>query len=143
MSRIGTNSSLLVASHRGDSGGVFVKTSSRSPKDAQICSERLGELYAREVAASDRSENSQMLALLKAAVDMLKCASAAEAMQLMCCSERIYQDMLLAKELAPVHGWAQNFLVREWVDIPVEMEFRCARLNEKERSQCARVPLSM
>ena len=58
----------------------------------------------------------------QAALEMLKARTAAEAMALFFASERIYQDMLLAKDRP--ERWQMNYCVREWVPMDIGMEFR-------------------
>ncbi|XP_050418437.1 uncharacterized protein LOC126831840 isoform X1 [Patella vulgata] len=107
-------------------GCAFVKTSSRSPKDAPMAHGKFGELYKSylsKLSEEERNcENQQIICLLKSAFEAMKVTSAREVMQLMITSERIYQDMLLALEIKD--RYHENFVVREFVPIDVDMEFR-------------------
>jgi hypothetical protein len=95
---------------------VFIKASSRSAKDAPTSNQRLGELFAEQLAACERpDDNAKLRCMLTAGLELLKAHSAADALALFLRSERIYQDMLLALERP--ERWAENFAVRRWVDI--------------------------
>ena len=107
-----------------DGAPVFIKASSRSAKDAPTSNQRLGEVYAGllEAESPDQSDNIKLRCMLTAGLEMLKAYSASDALSLFLCSERIYQDMLLALERP--ERWNESFAVRRWVDIDVGMEFR-------------------
>lgn len=110
--------------------GVFIKTSSRSPKDAPGVLEKLKELYADHLNQQpDKSETSQVRALLKALHECQKVYSAEEAMRLLLNSERIYADMKLALEYPDI--WECNIVAREWKTIDFELEFRTFFNNGK------------
>jgi len=103
--------------------GVFVKASSRSAKDAPTSRRRLGELYhARLASAADGTDNAKIVCMLQAGLETMRVHTATEALDLFSRSERIMQDMLLARQRP--ERWQENFAVRRWVDIPVDMEFR-------------------
>eukprot|EP00040_Diaphanoeca_grandis_P041754 m.263444 g.263444 ORF g.263444 m.263444 type:complete len:365 (+) comp50435_c0_seq1:183-1277(+) len=102
---------------------VFIKASSRSAKDAPTSQHTLSDMYkARLAVASDRTDNTKVICMLQAGLEMLKAYTAADALRLFMCSERLMQDMLLA--LQRPDRWVENFVVRQWVDIDVDMEFR-------------------
>nr|KAG5700641.1 hypothetical protein BaRGS_015471 [Batillaria attramentaria] len=111
---------------KSESDYVFVKTSSRSAKDAPMAQENFKELYEQflsEEAEDVRgTENTQITCLLKAAFRAMRVRSAAMVMDMVMRSERIYQDMLLALEFK--EKFHENFVVRAFVDIDVDMEFR-------------------
>ena len=107
-------------------GHVFVKTSSRSAKDAPMYQKQFATLYNKELSRvsteEKTSENVQIICLLKAAFQALKMTSAEQVIDTFVTSERIYQDMLLAvKQRDRFH---ENFVVRQFVEIDVDMEFR-------------------
>jgi len=103
--------------------GVFIKTSSRSPKDAQAVQDRLDSLYIEYLKAMpDRSETSRVRSLLKAAHMCQQVKSAEEGMALLLASERIYADMMLATKYPD--RWHENIVLREWATIDFELEFR-------------------
>ncbi|KAL8624104.1 hypothetical protein ACOMHN_036107 [Nucella lapillus] len=105
---------------------VFVKTSSRSPKDAPMAQSRFAEKY-RELLEQEEEEmrgreNTQITCLLTAGFQALRVRSAANVMDMTLRSERIYQDLLLALKVKD--RFRENFVVRTFVDIDVDMEFR-------------------
>ena len=76
-----------------------------------------------------KQENCQITCLLKAAFVSLKVKNSEEVIEMFIKSERIYQDMLLA--LSNTERFRENFVIREFVDIEVDMEFRGFVFNEK------------
>jgi hypothetical protein len=103
---------------------VFIKASSRSPKDAPATQQKLVKTYRafRAAQGGDNSDNAKLDAMLRAGLELLKIHAARECLDLFLRSERIAQDMLLA--LQHKERWNENFIVRRWVDIDVSMEFR-------------------
>lgn len=110
----------------GDSDSVFVKTSSRSAKDAPMAQSRFKGLYedllAQEVEEQRSVENTQIACLLRAAFYAMRVHSASQVLDMVMRSERIYQDMLLALQFK--ERFRENFVVRSFVDMDVDMEFR-------------------
>lgn len=94
--------SKVLAKFNGDN--VFVKTSSRSPKDSPMFSVKFSNLYKenlQKLSNVDReNENNQIFCLLDAAFQCLKVTKASEAIDMLIRSERIYQDMLLAIKMS-------------------------------------------
>ena len=113
------------------SRGVFVKTSSRSAKDAAVARKKLLEIYkahTKQLASGQGpyTVNQKIIGLLHAGTQMLKCFSARDAFEMLTQSERIEQDMRLALLVFDRNGhWDQNLVVREWHDIDVSQEWRC------------------
>ena len=105
---------------------VFVKTSSRSAKDSPLTYKNFQILYSKyldELKQEDKNnENEQIFCLLKAAFDCLRVKNASQVLEMFCKSERIYQDMLLA--IQKEERFVENFIIREFVHIDVDMEFR-------------------
>ena len=106
---------------------TFVKLSSRSAKDAPVYRETFAGLLTSELRKTKlqrggSEENHQITCLLMAAFQALKMTSAQQVLEVFQCSERIYQDMLLALEQK--QRFRENFVVRQFVDIAVDMEFR-------------------
>ena len=105
---------------------MFVKTSSRSPKDSPSSSTKFKHLYATFLSESNpsarNSENEQIFCLLRAAFQSLRVSSGSEAIDMCLKSERIYQDMLLALTMS--HRFRENFVIRRFRHIDVDMEFR-------------------
>eukprot|EP00128_Syssomonas_multiformis_P003760 Colp12_sorted_trinity150504_noHs@16938 len=115
--------------------GVFVKTSSRSAKDAAIAHERLVESYkahCKKISNPPYPINERIISVLHAGTQMLKCKDAADAMKMLTQSERIEQDMSLALEVFKRNGfWHEHLVIREWHDIEVSQEWRCFISNRK------------
>ena len=113
------------------SRGVFVKTSSRSAKDAAVARKKLVDVYkahTRQLAGGrgPYSVNQKLIGLLHAGTQMLKCLTARDAFEMLTQSERIEQDMRLALTVHERNGhWDQHLVVREWHDIDVSQEWRC------------------
>ncbi|XP_046561507.1 cell division cycle protein 123-like [Haliotis rubra] len=106
-------------------GFAFVKTSSRSAKDAPMVQRRFKDVYHKfltEFPEDEQSENIQITCLLRAAFEGLKVKTAEDVVDMMLRSERIYQDMLLALKIES--RFEENFVVRKFVDVDVDMEFR-------------------
>ena len=70
-----------------------------------------------------KSENSMVIALLKAGKKVLRSEKALQAIDLLVRSKRIWQDYTLA--LGLVDRWQQHLIVREWKPMSVDLEFRC------------------
>eukprot|EP00808_Paulinella_micropora_P007680 g61255.t1 len=102
---------------------VFVKASSRSPKDAPAGEARLREEYLRLLSRlrSPRDMNARIICMHQAGLACLKIYSAAQATDLFLRSERICADMNLAMQH---ERWEENWIVRKWTDIDVGLEFR-------------------
>eukprot|EP00164_Ancoracysta_twista_P000302 GFYU01000422.1.p1 GENE.GFYU01000422.1~~GFYU01000422.1.p1 ORF type:complete len:414 (+),score=90.45 GFYU01000422.1:51-1244(+) len=114
--------------------GVFIKTSCRSPKDAPAAGNvrmRTKQCY-KEVATAITQRNGgdtltmdeKIECLLRASTDLLRVERSHEMMELMVSSERVYQDLLgFIEHLS--EGEQTNFIIRKWVPLDVDMEFRC------------------
>lgn len=108
---------------------VFVKTSSRSAKDSPLASVKFREIYyeklglIRGVVEPRHWENEQIIVMLKSAFECLKMRDAREVIDSFIASERIYQDMLLAIGI-PDERFNENFIIREFFHIEIDMEFR-------------------
>ena len=124
---------------RNGADGVFVKFSSRSPKDAVVLQrERIIQLFrsalAVEAAAcpggclvkgSIEEKNARVIAMLVAGTRSLIVADAGAAIYLLRTSERIYQDCLLALDQAERGRFMLNVCVREWAELHPSSEWRC------------------
>ena len=108
---------------RGQSTHVFVKTSSRSAKDATILVDSFTNDYRKQLKYLIHEQkqpdnlNNRLIALLQVATNQLKISSAREALWMFVHSERIAQDMRIALELP--ERFQENIVVRRWVDIDV------------------------
>jgi len=72
-----------------------------------------------------------LLAFVLANAFILQVFSGQQAMKLLLHSERVYTDLLLALEM-PDEEYRMNYILREWVDHPVGMEFRCFVFNVRK-----------
>jgi hypothetical protein len=102
----------------------FIKTSCRSAKDSPLVSENFKKIYAKFLNQDSTTddENFKITCLLRAAFESLKVDNAQQAIEMLVKSERIYQDMLLAVEVKD--RFKESLIIREFVDIDVDMEFR-------------------
>jgi len=96
----------------------------RSEKTIKLLSEKIHNI-------SPDNDNENIIALYQAMNQCLKVNSAQEAMQLLKDSSRVYQDLLRA---CKQEKWDIQILVREWIDIPVQSEFRAFVYNKKIRA---------
>lgn len=99
--------------------GCFVKTSSRSAKDFAE-KERLRKAFGSVLAVLDSSENSKMIAISYASMELLRMKNAKQVVKNFVQSERIWHDMQLALAQAET-SWHESIVVREWVDIEPDM----------------------
>jgi len=109
---------------KAGSGFVFVKNSSRSPKDAPILLDKeLRETWRKFVMEKNpRNENDRILSILEAGTNMLKVDNAKRAVDLCIHSKRMYADMKIA--LNQNQRFKENFVIREHVDIDAMTETR-------------------
>lgn len=126
--------SFIGVSDEAKAKGFFVKTSSRSPKDAPAVGDKLRSLFLTALERFDpairSTENSKTYALLEAGTKAMRVFSAEEALTLLCQSERIWQDMCLALDLEEKE-WNQSIVLRRWVEIDCDMEFRGFYCNKQ------------
>lgn len=112
---------------------VFVKTSSRSAKDSPLAEQNFKEVYKKHLSLLNEneksSENQQVVCLLKAAFDCLRVQKASQVLEMFFKSERIFQDMLLALE--KIDLFHENFIIREFAAIDIDMEFRGFVFNRR------------
>ncbi|KAJ5071872.1 cell division cycle protein [Anaeramoeba ignava] len=118
---------------------VFIKSSCRSPKDSVVYEKEFLDLYKSFLEKQfDQSINSKIWALTKAGMKMLQFTDARKVVQTLCSSSRIYNDMNIYlkylspnsenpktnQENQPNFKHKEHFVVREWIDMEPEMEFR-------------------
>ncbi|XP_063421799.1 translation initiation factor eIF2 assembly protein-like [Mytilus trossulus] len=107
-------------------GYAFVKLSSRSAKDAPLIQKRFKSLYINRLSSFEESEkgneNVKITCLLQAGFDALRVKTSFDVIDMFIRSERVYQDLLLA--VKHKDKFNENFIIREFVDIDVDMEFR-------------------
>jgi len=100
-----------------------VKLSSRSAKDALPNQVRtLYEKYAKEDKIQETDYNGRLIAIIKAAFDVLQVYDEKTALHMLLTSERIYSDLELALQHPEL--FKQSVVIRQWVRIEVDMEWR-------------------
>lgn len=86
--------------------------------------------------------NEKLQCLFQLFYNVLKIRSGAEGMQLLLDSERVYVDLLSAQGAVKANelpdsgdpvDFRMNYIVREWVDIPIGLEFRGFVFNVRLR----------
>lgn len=110
--------------------GAFVKLSSRSAKDAPGLANSLDLRFRERCAALalDNSDddnsamNSRLQLLFEIATDFMRMRTPQQIVDAFVCSDRVLQDMIVALER--LDRFHENVVVRRWVDIAVDMEFR-------------------
>ncbi|KNC49023.1 uncharacterized protein AMSG_04766 [Thecamonas trahens ATCC 50062] len=130
---------------------VFVKASSRSPKDATLATEQLladawqllgsrdyaestgvllvgtpGSGGADDLELRNEVDNAIVAALLQGAVTSMKVTSGAAALALLAASERIAEDIQLELDVASARtgDFSMGVIVREFVPMQAHLEFR-------------------
>ncbi len=104
--------------------GAFVRLSTRSPKDSRIARKKSDEIFQEELKKGNGDENSRLIAIVKSSILGLKVSSGKEAMDLLLDSQRVYDDLVTALQFSKKKGFTQKIFIREWIDIPIDMEFR-------------------
>ncbi|KAJ3440915.1 cell division cycle protein 123 [Anaeramoeba flamelloides] len=109
--------------------GVFVKLSSRSPKDSVHTVPDYKERYTSNLKEflsksnlTKPDENLKLMAIVQTSKDSMKVRNAEEAIHLLTHSKRILMDLTIA--LKQEQEVIENFVFREWQEIDVDMEFR-------------------
>lgn len=111
--------------------GVFAKLSSRSAKDATDAEERLETLFKKYCAESGaKDDNDRVRELLKAATHCMKVSSAQQILSMFIHSERIEHDLGSALKYGK-EKFDQNVVLRKWIPIDIDMEFRGFVCNGK------------
>jgi hypothetical protein len=126
----------------GGSEGVFVRMSTRSPKDSGFQTDRMRTLLAEmlkheslvekgsgsdeddddDYYASMNTQNYEFFCFFTAQIQSLKITTADEALELLTRSERVFED--LESILAVVKDWNVYICVRKWLNFPISNEFR-------------------
>lgn len=102
---------------------AFVKLSSRSAKDAPGLSSQLDLVYRQRCRDENwPDENRRLWLLFEIATDFMRMRSTAQIIRSFVNSERILQDMNVA--LQRLDRFNENVVVRRWIDIAIDMEFR-------------------
>eukprot|EP00092_Neocalanus_flemingeri_P092360 GFUD01117232.1.p1 GENE.GFUD01117232.1~~GFUD01117232.1.p1 ORF type:complete len:339 (+),score=100.60 GFUD01117232.1:86-1102(+) len=101
---------------------VFVRLSSRSPKDAIYHLEEFSDLYQQKLQEFDDKEDlfSKLHAFYKASTGVLAVSTGTEAAELLRKSNRIQGDLKVCLDV----GETMNLVIREFVQFPVKNELR-------------------
>lgn len=106
--------------------GVFVKLSTRSPKDSHVAFAKAKKIYQSKLLhTSDPSPNNKLILLQEAVIESLNVKSGAEAVQLFISSTRVGEDLeygLVGSD--DLFSERCKIVVREWVQLPLWAEFR-------------------
>lgn len=122
--RIDTVISTLAPTNKG----VFVKLSTRSPKDSHIAFAKAKSIYqTRLPSVSTPSPNNKLILLQETLIESLCVKTGLEAVQLLVSSNRVGEDLEYA-----LSGCDDNttlaercrLVVRQWVPLPLWAEFR-------------------
>jgi len=105
---------------------VFVKLSSRSPKDVQTGDfEQLMDQELSLLSEEELKDNHQRCrAIVRASCKLLKVNSFQQIMSLLIRSERVAEDLDQEIQLKPSSQFSISLVLREWVDIDFDLEFR-------------------
>ena len=119
--------------------GIFVKLSTRSPKDSHVAFMKAKHCYTEKLAAirdntkpEGPSLNDKLIILQEAVINSLNVKTGEEAVQLLVSSTRVGEDLQYAlepgEEEVPIDtlrfSERCSLVLREWVDIPLWAEFR-------------------
>jgi len=116
----------LVEDYHLPSRKVFIRLSTRSPKDALLLNESLIDNHILQPLVThitdwnDKNEIAQVIWVGMA--KGMAVTSGREAIQLCLQSSRVRDDCLRFLERG--EDYAMNIIIREWVDIPIRYEFR-------------------
>jgi hypothetical protein len=115
----------------GNSDGVFVRLSARSPKDAAFGQTKMKSILKKKIDKLESStlsekeiQNMEFRAFFEAQMEGMKIDSAEEAMELLTHSERVYEDLNISLEMQSSLGWKQSVAIRTWIDHDLIYEFR-------------------
>jgi hypothetical protein len=104
-------------------GSIFLKLSSRSPKD--VSNDNLNKFVDEEFSKLSNEElkenNSRIFAVQKAAMRLMKVTNIDRALELLILSTRVYEDF---QDELEAKKFDISLVVREWVDVDIDMEFR-------------------
>lgn len=108
--------------------GVFIKLSTRSPKDSHIAFMKARHFYTDKLSTLSPNPaklNDKLIVLQEAVIASLNVKTGLEAVQLLASSTRVGEDLQYALEPGDDSFTKRSCLVlREWVDIPLWAEFR-------------------
>jgi len=125
-----------------DGGGVFVRLSKRSPKDASLDDPDLKQKFIEEVKKVEelgvgpegefrvKGDVAYLIALVRVVTDVLCVRSAEQAMEIISKSDRVFTDLTLDM-LQQEEDYACNIILRRFdTSLRPEMEFR-AFVNDR------------
>lgn len=100
---------------------AFIKMSSRSPKD--VTNERFDGICKKELEkVKDLTDNNQRCwAILRSSLMLLQVTSSDQVLDLLIRSDRVYEDF---QEEFKREKFSISIILREWMDIEVDLEFR-------------------
>lgn len=107
--------------------GVFVKLTTRSPKDSHVGFAKARKAFLSKLPSlgENPSANDKLILLAEVVIQSLKVTSGEEAISLLVSSTRVGEDLEYA--LKPENDDFEKctcLVVRKWVDIPLWAEFR-------------------
>ena len=124
---------LVIESLSSKDEGVFVKLSTRSPKDSHVAFMKAKNLYQLKLKTLSRpSPNNKLILLQEVLIESLNVKSGLEAVKLLISSTRVGEDLeyALTTENECLSDTC-NLVVREWVQLPLWAEFRGFVWNHK------------
>lgn len=104
---------------------AFVKLSTRSAKDVVIRDPRTKNRIKEEIEQINQNiplEQKEVVAIIRTCSKSMQVSTGSEAVEMLCKSERAYQDLF--RRLLTAETFSMKIVVREWVDIIPEYEFR-------------------
>eukprot|EP00475_Leptophrys_vorax_P023699 TRINITY_DN32513_c0_g1_i1.p1 TRINITY_DN32513_c0_g1~~TRINITY_DN32513_c0_g1_i1.p1 ORF type:complete len:375 (+),score=101.55 TRINITY_DN32513_c0_g1_i1:25-1149(+) len=116
--------------------GAFVRLSTRSPKDAvdkcepEKLVEQIAKFIKREMTKKNIQDpeeldiNSKLICVRRAFFERMRVFSSEDVFKLLAVSYRTTGDLIRAVENVDVSPWNMKFVVREFVEMPIETEFR-------------------
>jgi hypothetical protein len=128
--------SLYSGSDEKEPISLFVKLSSRSPKDSKLRQQVALDILGQELKdLTEATENNIVASIMKANIQCLKLKSADEIMETLASSDRICEDDLPLALNYPSQ-WSQHIVIRKWIDIPIQFEFRGFVYNNQLTALC-------
>lgn len=92
-------------------------------------------MYKKHIAKIDSpTDNDKLIAINRAHIEALKLDSAEEIFNVFLSSERVYEDLELALDYP--NEWRQHFVLREYVPVPIEYEFRSFVIKSEMKCMC-------
>jgi len=129
---IQTNLDDQLAERQWDS--VFAKLSSRSPKDSRYAQNRAKQIALERLQAIKQERevtlNDLVIAIMTTGIETLRMDSGRDILMHFLTSDRVCEDDLpLALEFPD--RWSQHLIVRKWLSLPIQFEFRSFIVDNK------------